>query len=317
MSKNETIDQKMVKAFASAAIRTIKQQCGAKIEVGLAKFRPTVLPMIVDIASCIELNIKNFKGTLIMCYPKSTFLGLVRAMTGTTHLLIGEQAQDGAAELLNIIYGEIKSALNSSSDYKLPMVIPKILLADAALEKIFNQDPAIIIPFTTQFGKLFAQIGLTKESNVGLIQTNIGKVEADSFPKETRILVVDDMSTMRKFLHRSLNTLGYVQVNEADDGISAWEEILKAHNSKKPYQLIFSDWNMPGMMGIDLLKYLKADMSIRNTPFILVTAESEQNQILEAAKLGVDGYVLKPVTMDQLKAKLKEIYQKVFQKKSA
>src|SRR6218665_860415 len=107
------------------------------------------------------------------------------------------------------------------------------------------------------------------------------------FPNTTKFLIVDDFSTMRKIIKKVLNELGYTNVEEADDGKTALPMIQAAHDAGKPYEFVISDWNMPGMQGIDLLKACKADPRFKNSPFMLVTAESEQKHILEAAKAGV------------------------------
>lgn len=130
------------------------------------------------------------------------------------------------------------------------------------------------------------------------------------FPQNTRFLVVDDFATMRKIIKKVLNELGYTNVDEADDGTTALPMINAAHASGQPYGFIVSDWNMPGMQGIDLLKSCKSDPRFKTTPFMLVTAESEQKHILEAAKAGVSDYVIKPFNAVTLKAKMERVWAK-------
>lgn len=130
------------------------------------------------------------------------------------------------------------------------------------------------------------------------------------FPQNTRFLVVDDFATMRKIIKKVLNELGYTQVDEADDGTTALPMIKAAHDAGQPYGFIVSDWNMPGMQGIDLLKSCKTDARFKTTPFMLVTAESEQKHILEAAKAGVSDYVVKPFNAATLKAKMERVWAK-------
>jgi two-component system chemotaxis response regulator CheY len=130
------------------------------------------------------------------------------------------------------------------------------------------------------------------------------------FPKETKFLVVDDFATMRKIIKKVLNELGYTNVEEADDGKNALPLLQAAATKGEPYGFVISDWNMPGMTGIDLLKACKADATLKATPFMLVTAESEQKHILEAAKAGVSDYVVKPFNAATLKAKMERVYQR-------
>ncbi|MBN1115554.1 MAG: response regulator [Oligoflexia bacterium] len=122
-----------------------------------------------------------------------------------------------------------------------------------------------------------------------------------------RILVVDDMVTMRKIIKTQLTKLGYTDITEADDGTTAVEAIKIAVSSGQPYDLIISDWNMPNMSGLDLLKAIKSTAEIANTPFLMVTAEAEQKSIIEAIKSGVSNYIVKPFTPDTLQEKIKKI----------
>ena len=130
------------------------------------------------------------------------------------------------------------------------------------------------------------------------------------FPADTKFLVVDDFATMRKIIKKVLNELGYTNVEESDDGKNALPIIHAAHDAGKPFQFVISDWNMPGMQGIDLLKACKADPRFKAMPFMLVTAESEQKHILEAAKAGVSDYVVKPFNSATLKAKMERVWAK-------
>lgn len=137
------------------------------------------------------------------------------------------------------------------------------------------------------------------------------------FSPETKFLVVDDFATMRKIIKKVLGELGYTKIEEADDGKPALALLQKAHEDGVPFGFVISDWNMPGMTGIDLLKNCKEHEHLKNMPFILVTAESEQKNIIEAAKAGVSDYVVKPFNAQTLKAKLERVYSKVNTTKAA
>jgi len=130
------------------------------------------------------------------------------------------------------------------------------------------------------------------------------------FPTTTKFLVVDDFATMRKIIKKVLTELGYTNVEEADDGKPALVALQAAQTNGVPFQFVISDWNMPGMTGIDLLKACKGDPNLKNMPFMLVTAESEQKNIVEAAKNGVSDYVVKPFNAQTLKGKLERIWTK-------
>ena len=137
------------------------------------------------------------------------------------------------------------------------------------------------------------------------------------FPPNTKFLVIDDFATMRKIVKKVLSELGYTNVEEADDGATAWPMLEAAIASGAPFDFVISDWNMPKMQGIDLLRNCRNDPRFKAIPFMLVTAESEQKQILEAAKAGVSNYVVKPFNSVTLKQKLEQVYAKVGTQKAA
>jgi two-component system chemotaxis response regulator CheY len=120
--------------------------------------------------------------------------------------------------------------------------------------------------------------------------------------KNLRFLVVDDFSTMRRIVKNLLNDLGYTNVAEADDGQSALP-MLKAGG----FDFLVTDWNMPGMPGLDLLKAVRADPALAKMPVLMLTAEAKREQIIEAAQAGVNGYVIKPFTAITLKEKIDKI----------
>lgn len=121
-----------------------------------------------------------------------------------------------------------------------------------------------------------------------------------------KILVVDDFSTMRRIVKSLLKELGYLNVEEADDGSTAWPMI-----QNNQYDFIISDWNMPEMTGVDLLKKVRQTASLKNTPFLLITAEAKHSQMRDAIDSGVDGYILKPFTAAILDSKIQSIFKRL------
>lgn len=115
-------------------------------------------------------------------------------------------------------------------------------------------------------------------------------------------LVVDDFSTMRRIIKNLLHDLGYANVTEADDGNTALP-LLKDGN----FDFLITDWNMPGMPGLELLKLVRADARLGKMPVLMLTAEAKREQIVEAAQAGVSGYVIKPFTAATLKEKIDKI----------
>ena len=117
-----------------------------------------------------------------------------------------------------------------------------------------------------------------------------------------KILIVDDFATMRKIIKNILLQLGFKDILEADDGTTALE-LLK----KQKVDLIISDWNMPKMPGIELLKAIRSNEELKDIKFIMVTAEAQKENVIEAIKYGVNQYVVKPFTPETLKEKLEKV----------
>jgi len=124
--------------------------------------------------------------------------------------------------------------------------------------------------------------------------------------KNIKILIVDDFSTMRRIIKNLLRDLGFNNTAEADDGNTALP--MLQHGG---FDLLITDWNMPGMQGIDLLKAVRADAKLATLPVLMVTAEQKREQIIEAAQAGVNGYIVKPFTAATLKEKLEKIYERL------
>lgn len=124
--------------------------------------------------------------------------------------------------------------------------------------------------------------------------------------KNMKILIVDDFSTMRRIIKNLLRDLGFVNTQEVDDGSTALP-MLKSGD----FDFLVTDWNMPGMSGIELLKEVRADAKLAPLPVLMVTAEAKRDQIIEAAQAGVNGYVVKPFTAQVLKEKIEKIFERV------
>lgn len=124
--------------------------------------------------------------------------------------------------------------------------------------------------------------------------------------KNMKILIVDDFSTMRRIVKNLLRDLGYNNTVEADDGVTALP-LLK----KGDFDFVITDWNMPQMQGIDLLKHIRSDDQLGHLPVLMITAEAKREQIITAAQAGVNGYIVKPFTAATLKEKLDKIFERM------
>ncbi len=118
-----------------------------------------------------------------------------------------------------------------------------------------------------------------------------------------KVLVVDDFATMRRIVKGVLKQLGFSDIIEAEDGNSALEEL-----KKEKVGLIVSDWNMPNMTGLDLLKAVRADAQLNGIPFVMVTAEGQKENVVEAVKAGVSNYIVKPFTPETFSTKLQKVF---------
>ena len=131
------------------------------------------------------------------------------------------------------------------------------------------------------------------------------------FPKNSRILIVDDMNMFRQMVRQALQALEFKSLVEANDGATAFPTLAKAIENSEPFNLVISDWNMPKMKGIDLLKKVREQTWGKNLPFIMLTAEAEKENIVQALQAGVDGYIIKPFSIDAMRTKLTQVYEKV------
>jgi len=124
-----------------------------------------------------------------------------------------------------------------------------------------------------------------------------------AYDTNMRVLVVDDFSTMRKIIKNILRQLGFNNIVEADDGSTAWETL-----NKDNIDFIVSDWNMPNMSGIELLRKVRASEEYADIPFLMVTAEAQQENIIEAVQAKVSNYIVKPFTPETLGQKIAKIF---------
>ncbi len=119
-----------------------------------------------------------------------------------------------------------------------------------------------------------------------------------------RVLVVDDFSTMRRIVKNTLRQIGFSSIEEAEDGQKAYDRLMS-----EKFDFVVSDWNMPNMTGIDLLRKVRATPQLKHLPFLMVTAEAKQENVVEAIKAGVSNYIVKPFTVATLQEKVAKIFK--------
>ncbi len=123
-------------------------------------------------------------------------------------------------------------------------------------------------------------------------------------PTDIRILVVDDMSTMRRIIRNILDQLGYSNVEEAENGKQALAKL-----KKEKFDFVVTDWNMPEMDGLSLVKAIRSDEELKHLPVLMVTAEAKKENVMEALKAGVNNYIVKPFAPEVLKEKMEKIFK--------
>lgn len=124
--------------------------------------------------------------------------------------------------------------------------------------------------------------------------------------KNMKFLVVDDFSTMRRIVRNLLKELGFVNVDEAEDGVSALNKLQSGR-----FEFVVTDWNMPNMTGLQLLENIRKDPNLKSLPVLMVTAEAKRENIVAAAQAGANGYIVKPFTASTLEEKLNKIFEKL------
>jgi two-component system chemotaxis response regulator CheY len=120
-----------------------------------------------------------------------------------------------------------------------------------------------------------------------------------------KVLAVDDFPTMRRIVKTLLRQLGYTNISEAEDGQAALAKL-----QQERFDLVLLDWNMPRMTGLELLKAIRSDDSLRDIPVVMITAEGRKEDVLEAVKAGVNNFIVKPFTAETLEEKLKKVLEK-------
>ncbi len=128
--------------------------------------------------------------------------------------------------------------------------------------------------------------------------------------KNYRILIVDDMSVVRKILTKILNNIGIESIIEADDGMSGWRKVEELKNKNETFDLIISDWNMMGTTGIEFLQMIREDDLVAQTPFIILSAETDAKHVKMAIQAGANGFISKPFTQLEIYKKLLNILEK-------
>ena len=121
-----------------------------------------------------------------------------------------------------------------------------------------------------------------------------------------KILVVDDFSTMRRIVKNLLKQLGFIHIEEAEDGVQAYTKLKDGG-----FGFVVSDWNMPNLDGLGLVKKVRSDDELKDLPILMVTAEAEKEKVVAAIQAGVNNYIVKPFTGEVLKEKMDKIFERL------
>ncbi len=134
------------------------------------------------------------------------------------------------------------------------------------------------------------------------------------YPFDTKFLVVDDMMAIRDLVKTHLKAMGFKRIVEAENGEQAYRLLEEESKTQSPIEFIISDWNMPKMTGLDFLKKVRSSQIYGNMPFILLTSESEREQVTEAVLAGVSQYVVKPFSPKMIEDKIRSVWEKSIKK---
>ena len=137
------------------------------------------------------------------------------------------------------------------------------------------------------------------------------------FDSETRILLVEDTDITRAIVKKMLEKMGFKRITESSNGAQAWGEIQRGVETNSPFRVVIADWNMPEMNGMDLLKKVQGTPAMKSAPFIMLTSNTDKDQVVEAIKAGVSLYLAKPFPASALERKLKEGWEHSQRKKAS
>ena len=132
------------------------------------------------------------------------------------------------------------------------------------------------------------------------------------FKPSSRFLIVEDSSVVREIIRQALGQMDYRPADEAENGRIGWQKILRSAEEKRPYDLVFSDINMPEIDGLKLLEMVRNDPRTAAIPVVVVTTESEKQVVLKAVMSGVSGYMVKPFGVENVKKKMQEVYDRLY-----
>jgi two-component system chemotaxis response regulator CheY len=135
--------------------------------------------------------------------------------------------------------------------------------------------------------------------------------------QRSRVLLIDDFGVVRMALRRCLNDLGLTDIEEAEDGLQGLHKLKEAEMEGRRFHLVFSDWSMPNMTGLELISECRKLEYLKDIPIVLVTAEGEKTQVLRAFSQGVADYVVKPFTLDVIKSKIEQLNQRLRRKQAS
>lgn len=154
-------------------------------------------------------------------------------------------------------------------------------------------------------GRVLAIASNGSQPAVGFFNEQLREMNVD---KNMKILVVDDFPTMRRIVRSLLRELGFTNIEEAEDGQQA---LSRLKDGAEGFKLVVSDWNMPNLDGLEMLKQIRASDNMKQLPVLMVTAEAKKDNIIAAAQAGASGYVVKPFTAATLEEKLNKIFAKL------
>ncbi len=301
----------LVGEMQKAVLATLKGYSKCDLEAKPTFFKDNKSKVDITILSMLTLSTKEGdKGVLALGFSEAAFMKIYEKTLDMKPEGINAETGDLAGELINIIYQTLTPELRKKGvifDVSLPTVLIKNQLSEWSKVAV---DRSLVFPFTSEQGDLYFEIpeivGIPAQKTAEAAPAPFVQVQ-EKIANPTRILLVDDSATTRKISKKALGELGFQNIVEAADGEAAWQLIVQGN---PPFELVVLDWHMPKMTGIEVLENIRKHPETKALPVVMVTAERNKDEILKVAKLGVQGYLVKPFDQLMLQKTVEKIIKK-------
>ncbi len=286
-SKSE-LNAAFLAPFLIETVEVFEVQASTNVSAGKVYTIDASESLTGDISGVVGIVSDHFMGSIIISFPEETFLEVMSKMLRSPQTVIDKKIIDGAGELTNMIFARAKTTLNSKG-MNLKSALPGIILGKGHHFFVAKGVRRTVVPFDSDAGKFSVEILLSNESAVS---------EANS--RRMKILVVDDSEVIRTMITNDISQMGEFEIHQAADGQIALQKIQESIEARAIFDLVFLDWNMPGLDGINVLKSVRANKLLDKCYVTMLTAEGEASNVKIAKDIGVNYYLNKPFNRKKL-----------------